>query len=283
MILVADSGSTKTAWGLVEGNERKLFTTQGINPFHQSVNEISAVLNQDVFMELPDGRLDAVYFYGAGCTDAKVPEVARAIRLSCAFEDTKVFVGSDLLGAARALCGFQAGIVCILGTGSNSCYYDGERIVENVSPLGYILGDEGSGAYIGKKLVGDILKKQLPKRVCDLFHEEMKLTAADIIEKVYRQPMPNRFLAHVSQFCARHRDIREVFDFSVSCFRDFFIRNVQLYARHDLKVNFVGSIAWFYQRELRTAAEELNFDVGKIIQSPLDAIIDYHQVCRGTV
>lgn len=285
MFLIADSGSTKTAWCLIHGQNVKLVSTQGINPFQLEEEAISAILTNELITQLeqygqciaanPVAELEAVYFYGAGCTKEKSPVVATAIRKTFN-NQARILVESDMMGAAKGLCGDAPGIVCILGTGSNSCYYDGEQIVDNVSPLGFILGDEGSGAYIGKRLVGNCLKKQFPEEICKLFEEETKLSTPAIIQKVYRETMPNRFLASLSPFCARHRDIPEIHDFLIDCFTQFFMRNVNLYHCPELPVHFVGSIAWFYHSELKEAAEQLGFKIGTVLQNPLEGLINYH-------
>lgn len=285
MFLIADSGSTKTAWCLIHGQNIKLISTQGINPFQLDEAEISAILTNELIPQVchygQDGtddtlaEIDAVFFYGAGCTREKSHVVATAIRK--AFNNqARITVESDMMGAARGLCGQNPGIVAILGTGSNSCYYDGEHIIDNVSPLGFILGDEGSGAYIGKRLVGDCLKKQFPEEICMLFEQETKLSVQTIIQKVYRESMPNRFLASLSPFCARHRDIQHIHDFLIDCFRQFFMRNINLYNCPELPVNFVGSIAWFYQDEIRETAEKLGFKTGIFLQNPMEGLINYH-------
>lgn len=285
MFLIADSGSTKTAWCLIHDQNVKLISTQGINPFQLDEAEISAILTNELLPQLaqygqavsadPLAELDSVFFYGAGCTREKSPVVATAIRKTFN-NQARIIVESDMMGAAKGLCGDSPGIVAILGTGSNSCYYDGEHIVDNVSPLGFILGDEGSGAYIGKRLVGNCLKKQFSEETCILFEQETKLSSQAIIQKVYRESMPNRFLASLSPFCARHRDIPEIHDFIIDCFTQFFMRNINLYNCPELPVNFVGSIAWFYQAELRETAEKLGFKTGTILQNPLEGLINYH-------
>ena len=290
MRLIADSGSTKTDWTLsplpLNGGELKssfkedlegLFcTTQGINPFHQSPSDIRQILTSELVPQLPpQAVVDEICFYGAGCTKEKSVIVAEALRetfTSC----PRIFVGSDMLGAARALCQHEAGIACILGTGANSCYYDGTDIVSNVSPLGYILGDEGSAAYIGKRLVGDVLKCQFSPEVCNLFFQETHLDGPSIINKVYREPMPNRFLGQTSQFCQHHRDNPEIHRFLLDCFTQFFIRNVKNYHRDDLPIHFVGSIAMVYETELRAAATSLGLTVGRIIKAPLEGLVTYH-------
>lgn len=273
VILIADSGSTKTSWCVTDGETRRMFITQGINPYQQTEEEMMAALQREL---VPEVRYaEEIRFYGAGCTAEKIPVVASALRRTIA-TGARIHVGSDMLGAARALCGRSAGVVCILGTGSNSCLYDGEQLVENVSPLGYVLGDEGSGAYIGKRLVGNCLKRQFSEQVCRLFSEETGITAASIVNKVYREPFPNRYLASLSPFCARHRDLPEINAFLKDCFREFFVRNVMLYPCKDVPVHFIGSVAWSYQDELTSVAAELGFHIGQIEQSPLEGLIQFH-------
>ena len=277
MTIIADSGSTKTAWYIQNGDSHKYVNTQGINPFQMSDEQIASILHSELLSELPDTTEPIeIYFYGAGCTVEKCPQVQSAIR--SVISNAKIFVGSDMLGAARALCGDKNGIVAILGTGANSCYFNGREITMNVSPLGFILGDEGSGAYIGKRLVGDCLKGQLTDKVKKLFLSETHETAATIIQKVYREPLPNRFLASLSPFCARHRDEQCIHDLLLDCFQQFFIRNIYAYSdvTDDKTVNFVGSIAHFYKPEVTEAAHSLGYKVGKIIRTPLDGLVEYH-------
>lgn len=276
MKLIADSGATKTDWCVGENNfDSRFLHTQGINPFHQSKEHIQKVLKEELFPQLELGRdMTHIYFYGAGCTPEKsllIKEELRAL-----FQHAEIQVESDLLGAARSLCGKEQGIACILGTGSNSCEYDGERIVSNVSPLGYILGDEGSGAVLGKRLVGDCLKHLLPESICSAFLQETGLTPAEIIEKVYRQPQANRFLASLTPFLSVHREVPEIRNLLLSCFTDFFQRNVMQYSHPLRKVHFTGSIAWHFQEEVKKAAQTLYIPVGKFIQSPIHGLINYH-------
>lgn len=278
MKLIADSGSTKTAWCLMT-DEGKLtpITTQGINPYQQTEEDIAAVLHGELLPNISASTENAleIHFYGAGCTPEASPKVASALQQVLG-KDCRVEVQSDMLGAARALCGHRPGIVAILGTGSNSCLYDGERITANVSPLGFILGDEGSGAYIGKRLVGDVLKRQLPADICQLFLDETQETQASIIQKTYRQPLPNRFLASLSPFCARHRDLPAIHSLLVDCFSQFFIRNIQHYNQTDKTVHFVGSIAQHYTAELTEAATSLGYTVGTVLQVPIEGLIRFH-------
>ncbi len=272
MILIADSGSTKTDWCVDNG---PVIHTLGINPFHQSAENIRQILCNELLPQLPEKiLLDEIHFYGAGCTPEKSVIVKEALKKL--FPQASIHVKSDLLGAAHALCGNAKGIACILGTGSNSCYYDGEQIVQNISPLGYILGDEGSGAVLGKRLVGDCLKNQLPPNICKAFLETFGLTPSTIIEKVYRQPQANRFLASLTPFLSAHREVPQIHDLLVSCFTDFFQRNVMQYPYQDTPVHFVGSIAWHFKEEVKEAAQHLGIHIGKFIQSPIGELQKYH-------
>lgn len=285
MILIADSGSTKTAWCFVEDPEHIIYT-QGINPFQQSEEEICAILQHELLPNFQlstlnkGSQLSTLNFYGAGCTPEKAPIVACALRQVIGNTGT-IHVESDMLGAARSVCQRQPGIVCILGTGSNSCYYDGRILHAGNPALGYILGDEGSGAYIGKQLVGDILKKQLPEDIQHLFFEETHETQANIIQRVYRTPLPNRYLASLSPFCARHREHPAIHAFLLDCFGQFFKRNIQAapwsQEAAQVPIHFVGSIAYYYQSELAEAAKLYGYTIGNIVQNPLEGLVQYHQ------
>ena len=185
---------------------------------------------------------------------------------------------SDLLGAARALCGRNEGIASILGTGANSCLYDGKTIVKHTPALGYILGDEGSGAVLGKRFIHDLYGGILSDKIREAFEAETKLNLAEIIKRVYRQPLANRFLASLSEFITNHLDEPEVRGVVVQNLVDFLRYHISPYNRQDLPVSFVGSIAWHYQDELREAAERLGFRLGTVLKTPLAGLIRYHQV-----
>lgn len=276
MKIIADSGSTKTDWCLGDSKaDCRMVRTGGINPFHQSPDEIGHVIASTLIPQLGDttGFTD-IYFYGAGCIPEKADIVKQALRQS--FPQAEISVESDLTGAARALCGKSPGIACILGTGSNSCAYDGEKITASVPPLGYILGDEGSGAVLGKRLVGDCLKHQLPEEICRQFLKEYNLTPASILDKVYRQPLANRFLASLTPFLSAHRRVPEVHSLLISCFSDFFRRNVMQYPYRDIPVHFTGSVAYYFHEEVKEAARALEIATGSILKSPMEGLIDYH-------
>jgi N-acetylglucosamine kinase-like BadF-type ATPase len=277
MILIADCGSTKIDWCLVdEGKVVKQIFTCGMNAVMLSKDEISERLAKELVPELEGLNMEAVYFYGAGCISTDVCEnVANAIRQN--ITANRVEVHTDLLAAARALCGHEAGIACILGTGSNSCYYDGSQIVKNVSPLGYILGDEGSGAVLGKLLIGDVLKNQLPEDLCQKFLQQYNLDRVTIIKRIYREPQPNRFLASVSPFLLQNINNPAVHKLVLSSFTAFFNRNIAQYPNyHNLNVNFIGSIAYFYKDILAEAAALCGCTVGTIIKSPMQGLINFH-------
>lgn len=277
MILIADSGSTKTDWCMVENGETILrFKTKGINPFFQTEGEIQKEIETGLLPGLNGIQPAAIYFYGAGCAFPEKNEMIR--RAINRYLPASVEVGSDLLAAARALCGNRPGIACILGTGSNSCQYDGKEIVKSISPLGFILGDEGSGAVLGKLLIGDVLKDQLPAALKDQFLAEYALTPALIMDRVYRQPFPNRFLAGFSPFISAHLDEPAIWELATRSFMAFFTRNVMQYDYLELPVHFVGSVAWHYQIMLKDIAFNLGIRPGTIIQSPMDGLIAYHSM-----
>ncbi len=276
--LIADSGSTKTSWILTDGTTRRELETMGINPVRDSEEEIEKVIDQLISRPTPPPSLvgrGMVFFYGAGC----IPPYSDVVRrvLERRFPEAEIHVESDLLGAAHALCGSKEGIACILGTGSNSCLYDGQRIVENVSPLGWILGDEGSGAVLGKLLVGDVLKKQLPEHLCEKFMKEYNLDYTTIITSVYRKPAANRFLAQFAPFLEHNIDEPAIHNIVLRSFTDFFTRNVASYPNYkELPCNFVGSIAHCEKAVLHEAAQALGITIGTIIKDPMEGLVKYH-------
>lgn len=277
MILIADSGATKTDWMILSGKSRTEIQTEGINPFHQTKDKIQSIICEKLVPELKNfdtDDIDSIFFYGAGC----LPEQSTVIKdiLNNTFVNANAEIHTDLTGAARALCKNSPGIACILGTGANSCEYDGKDIIKNVSPLGYILGDEGSGAYLGKRFIGDCMKNQLPSYLKDGMMTEFKLTVKDILDKVYREPQANRFLASVTPYIYRHKSDKEVKDFLKDCFGEFFNRNLRSYNKN-LKVSFTGSVAWFFQDEIKETATGLGYSTGIFIKSPIYGLADYHQ------
>ena len=276
MILIADGGSTKTEWCVAEqGKQVQRIITKGMNPYFQTEDEISSEIQSALAPELKTTAFDAVYFYGAGCLPEKIPMMQRAIGK---YLDAKTIeVNSDILAAAHGLSGRNPGIICILGTGSNSCFYDGEKVVANVPALGFILGDEGSGAVLGKLLVGDILKNQLPIELKEKFLQQFDLTQATIIERVYRQPFPNRFLASLSPFLAQNMGVPEIRILVLNAFKAFLNRNVKQYDYQHHKVHFVGSVAFYYKEILEEAIRDCGMLLGSIVQAPMEGLITYYK------
>ena len=278
MIIIADSGGTSTNWAIVNDGETVFSKTIGHNALSAADGSLASAVTTDAELSrLKDEPVECVYFYGAGCA---TPEAnARVEReLRSAFRGAKsVVVASDMLAAARALCGHEPGIACILGTGSNSCLFDGTDIVDNVSPLGFILGDEGSGAVIGRLFLGQLLKRMLPAEIAADFDREFHLSAADIITQVYRQPRPNAFLGSFAPFISAHKSHPAIQAFLVDEFRRFFRNNVEHYANHrHLPIHFVGSIALHFADELNVAASLEGLTVGDTLRDPLPRLVKYH-------
>jgi len=278
MVLIADSGSTKTHWCITEnGKILKEIFTDGINPFYQSQQDIVVLLDSQLVPHLQDFPIDEIYFYGAGCSfpEKKLIVAQALIRF---FGAATVEIQSDLLGAARSLLQHEAGIACILGTGSNSCYYDGKEITQNVSPLGFILGDEGSGAVLGKLFVADCLKNQMPEWIRDKFMDEYKLTPAEILDRVYKQPFPNRFLAKFTPFLLSHLEEPQIFNLVFDAFDAFFMRNIMQYPLKDTKIGFVGSVAHYFRDTLEIVAAEHGLMISEIKQSPMEGLVRFHSL-----
>lgn len=276
MILIADSGSTKTEWCLAEaGKPVRTILTAGSNPYFQTREEIAAEIRDRLYPDLRGEKIDAIYFYGAGCAFPEKNKIVEEAIL--AYIPAPVEVYSDLMAAARALCGTAPGIACILGTGSNSCLYDGTEITEHVSPLGFILGDEGSGAVLGKLLVGDCLKGQLPEPLARKFMDQYELTPAILLDRVYKQPFPNRYLASLSRFLLENITEEPIYKLVYNSFHSFFVRNVSQYTNYpSYPIHFVGSIAFYYQEIVRTVAASLGLTAGTIVQAPMDGLIQFH-------
>ena len=278
--IIADAGSSKTDWSLTDGTGTgtKRFATPGLNALLAEVHEVEASL-RGVAEHLPEGSdVMEINYYGAGCATPAICSKMRSA-LSAALRCGNVNVESDLLGAARSLLGRERGIACILGTGSNSCLYDGKEIVENIPSMGYILGDEGSGAALGKRLVADAFKRRLPEAVTEDFLREFDLDLAEILTRVYRTPAPNKFLASLAPFIHRNLGNPYIYAMVRDEFRNFFVRNVSAYAgARKLPVSFTGSVAFHFADVIREAGEELGIKVGKIAAQPLEGLIRYHNL-----
>ena len=265
MILIADSGSTKTKWGYTEDGVTLVRTieTEGINPVLQSAEVIERILGEVDF-----SNVDKVRFYGAGCAECANLQTLKQLLVSHAGTDD-VVVQSDIVGAAIALFGNKPGIACILGTGSNSINWDGSMIERNIHAGGFILGDEGSGSVLGKWLISDFIKGLTPEWMTKILRDEYHLDYFTVIEHVHRQPMPNRWLAQFAKLLGAHRNDEYVHNLLVGEFRRFFERNVMRYEGYgSLPVGFIGSIAYVFEDELREAALQYGINVAKIMKTP---------------
>jgi glucosamine kinase len=277
MKLIVDSGSSKTYWYLLtstsEGSTQCL--TAGINPFFQNPEDIKKTLESDFILDKQ--HISSIHYYGAGITDQSKKDLLFGV-LNSFFGLQDIHIESDLMAATRSLCGNSEGIAAILGTGSNSCYYDGQQITQHVSPLGYILGDEGSGAVLGRLLVSDILKNQFPQRLTKLFFETHDTTHGEVMENVYRKPFPNRYLATFTKFLLDNIREDEIEKLVIDSFSGFFTRNIAQYPQSSrLQVHFTGSIAWYFAAQLKEAAMKTGFDVGIITQNPMNDLLEYHK------
>lgn len=277
MKLIAESGSTRTEWALVEDNHlvQRVFT-EGLNPFFQTRREIS----RSVRLGLPESffkkKLDQVYYYGAGCSSYEKKNILGASLV--AQLKTPIQVESDLLAAARGLFKCEAGIACILGTGSNSCFYDGKIIVKNVKAAGYILGDEGSGAVLGKLFLADLLKGLAPKELANEFHEKFRISVNDVMESVYNLPFPNRFLGTIAYFLGDYMDNEYVYNLLTNNLRSFFNRNICQYDYINYPIRFVGSLAYAYPDILQEVAQEFGVEIDVIEETPMNGLIEFHSM-----
>jgi glucosamine kinase len=276
MILIADSGSTKTDWKCTDGAGKiAVAKTGGINPQYMNVEDIVREA-REAARQLHTTGIKSIYFYGAGCSSQEKRDMI-SIALQGSFPESLIDVNGDLVGAARATCFFQPGIACILGTGSGSCVYDGEKIVRSIPSLGFILGDEGSGAYLGKQLVRDFLREEMPPDMVNIIREKLGITKELILENVNRKPMPSRYLAGFSRFI--HENIHHTYieEMVYQSFEDFIFHYVSPYREaKDHPIHFVGSIAQGFKSILKAVLESRNLVMGTVEEAPINGLIEYH-------
>ncbi|MBW6492749.1 MAG: ATPase [Lentimicrobium sp.] len=276
MFLIADSGSTKTHWCVINGKDKKLFQTIGINPYQMDNFAIKEVLEKELYPYIQPESIRDLYFYGAGCSTYQKCNMIDSV-LQGFFTNANIDVHHDLLGAARALCGHEKGIACILGTGSNSCYYDGKEIKSQMCSLGYVLGDEGGGAYLGKQLIQDYYQTEMPADVLELFRMEFNPMLENILDNTYNQPRPNRYLASYSPFILKYINHPYFYNLVSSSFDDFFSKYVLKFPESKTtKIHFLGSIAFHFSELLKESAQRVNLQIGKIFESPIQGLVDYH-------
>lgn len=277
MILIVDSGSTKSDWILLNNTEKTQFSTIGLNPyFHDESTVYNAIFeNSELFAIRKD--INQVFFYGAGCSSSELNLII-ANGLQRVFINAEIQVDHDLCACAYATYEGEPSISCIIGTGSNSCYYDGITVSEEVPALGYILGDEGSGTYFGKQLVSNYLYHKLPKNIEQALSAQPECSKAEIIDRVYKQENANVYLASFMHFIIDFKDEAYIQEMIYNGFKHFLQIHVCCYPNYmNVKVHFVGSIAQLFRSELEKACGDLNIKIGRIIQKPIDGLVDYHQ------
>ncbi len=274
--LIADSGSTKTEWCLIKNNKPTVFISQGMSPYFVDARGMEEILREEVIPFVKKNKVDEIFFYGTGC---KNPENKKMIRkvLMQTFAGASVEVDHDLSGAAKALCGNEKGIACILGTGSNSCYYNGQRMMKNSPGIGFILGDEGSGAYLGKKVIQHYLYDIFDEDLRSRFDAKFVTTDAEILEAVYKKPLPNRYLASFAIFLAENRSHYMVENIIEDGLNDFFYTHVIRYRESSkLPIHFTGGIAYGFKDIVEQLCVGYGLQLGNILKSPMEGLIKYH-------
>jgi glucosamine kinase len=276
-ILIADSGSTKAEWCLINGEKKKKIFTQGISPYFLNTSEIEQLLATELKRKLKDNEPDEIHYYGTGCANPEnVKSVTRALKAT--FPKAKINVTHDLMGAAKALCGDEKGVACILGTGSNSCYYNGKKIIKNSPGLGYILGDEGSGAYLGKKVVQYYLYNTFDPDLMDRFNAKYNTTSMEILDAVYKHALPNRYLAGFVPFLVENRGHFMIENIIEDGFNDFFFNHLYKYRESwIMPIHFIGSVAYGFRDILKEMCDTYELQLGRVLKNPMDGLIKYHK------
>jgi glucosamine kinase len=274
--LIADSGATKTEWRLVGKGGAKSFFTSGISPYHMDTNKIQELLLKEFPASLFNKKIGAIHYYGTGCktiSNAKVVKKA----LEQLFPAANIHVTHDLMGAAIALCRDEPGIACILGTGSNSCQFNGQKIISNSPGLGYVLGDEGSGAYLGRKVIQHYLYQTFDKALMEAFKIQFDTNKEEILHKVYKEPFANRYLATFAQFLSANRGHFMIENIIEDGFRDFFDQHLTSYAvKNQYPIHFVGSIAFHFKDKIAELCKIYGFRLGVIMKQPMNGLAEFH-------
>ena len=274
--LIADSGATKTEWCLLNGNKKNIFITQGMSPYFISAGQMHTILMTELKPALKKAHVDEIHYYGTGCSNPDNVKVVKKVFKNI-FPDAKIEVDHDLMAAAKALCGKEKGIACILGSGSNSCYYNGKKIIKNSPGLGYILGDEGSGAYLGKKVIQYHLYNTFDEDLRSRFDARFVTTNNEILNAVYKQPLPNRYMASFAIFLAENRGHYMIENIIEDGLNDFFFNHVYKYKESwTLPVHFVGSIAYGFKDVLIELCKSYQLELGRVMKNPMQGLIEYH-------
>ncbi len=273
--LIADSGSTKAEWCLLDGKKKKTVITQGISPYFLNEIQVQDLLEKELTPKLSK-RPDEIYYYGTGCSNPVNVKLVHTA-LQKVFGKIKITINHDLMGAARALCGNEKGVACILGTGSNSCYYNGKKIVKNSPGLGFILGDEGSGAYLGRKVVQHFLYNTFDPDLMDRFNAKYNTNATEILEAVYKGPLPNRYLSSYAAFLAENRGHYMIENIIEDSFNDFFFNHLYKYKESwTHPIHFIGSVAFGFKDVLKDMCQNYELQLGRVLKQPMDGLIKYH-------
>ena len=278
MIFIADSGSTKADWKILQDEgEIMNHSTHGFNPFFQNSETIEKTLLADFNNQFDLAKASKVFFYGAGCSDTYRCNIVEKA-LQSIFPNAIIKVHHDLLASARALCGTKPGIACILGTGSNSCLYDGFEIIDNVTNVGSLIGDEGSGSHLGKELLRGYFYREMPNEIKEAFEQYCPDGKREILNKTYDNPTPNVYLASFSKFLSSHKSHPYVQNLVFKCFDEFIVRHVQKYEGNlNLKIHFVGSVAYHFKNILEIVLASHNLEIGKVIKKPIEDLTKFHQ------
>jgi N-acetylglucosamine kinase-like BadF-type ATPase len=277
-ILIADSGATKCEWCLITDNNRKqVVFTQGISPYFLDAVQVETIIRNELMPSLKNKPVHNIFYYGTGCSNpANAALIKKAI--NSVFSKAKVEVTHDLMGAARALCGNEKGIACILGTGSNSCFFNGRQVVKNSPGLGYVLGDEGSGAYLGKKVVQYFLYETFDEELRFRFDKMFNTNSVEILENVYKKPLPNRYLARFTLFLADNRGHYMVENIIEDGLNDFFFQHLCKYGESwKNPIHFVGGVAFGFRDVVRELCETYEFELGTILKNPMEGLVKYHK------
>lgn len=275
-ILLADSGATKCEWCLVKNGRTTTIFTQGISPYFLSIQQISQLLETELLPALKKTQITEVHYYGTGLSNPNnVKILEKALKQT--FPGAAITADHDMMAAARALCGWEKGVACILGTGSNSCYFNGNKIVKNRPGLGYILGDEGSGAYLGRKVVQYFLYETYDEELHYKFTDAFNTNRVEILENVYKKPLANRYLASFAVFLAQNRGHYMVENILEDGLNDFFFQHLCKYSESwKYPIHFVGGISFGFRDVLQQLCNSYEFELGRVLKNPMEGLIEYH-------
>jgi glucosamine kinase len=277
MKLIADSGATKTSWMLLGKRSKKEIQTQGLSPYYFTAEQMAEVIQLELVPQMGKKEIEDIHFYGTGCATPALQQVVKKALQKSIMPVGKIEVQSDLTGAARSVCGHQKGIACILGTGSNSCVYNGKKVVKNNPAPGFILGDEGSGAYLGKKVLQHFIYNTFDEELLHKFQQKFQTDYRTILDNVYKQPWPNRYMAGFAIFLGENRGHYMVENILEDSFSDFIMTHLYKYSETwSLPIHFCGSIAWHFRDKLKEVCEGFGLQSGNILQAPIAGLAVFH-------